>query len=233
MMAKALFSLMLTIVCYAPSYGSELIFGYPDFAPHISWDKSKKKIVGTLAPVAKEAINSLNHPTKMVLLPIMRYKKSLGSGETDIALGNAQIDGMRECCYIGKVKLETAVVSFYSHDNIEEIKPLFLRNKTIAAMKFYNYLGLRKRLSNPTLGNKFVNVSSNQQGLALLKGKRADLFLAYGTEVTGLLNTDGLKEHVQMESPVYFVVSKKTTNGRKVWKQLDATAQKFISQTKD
>ena len=220
---------MSLVVSFATQANPKLTFGYSHFPPLAYTNEVTQEMEGKSAPLVEYCLKQLGHDYAKVELPVNRYKMNLKSGDTHIALGNSKIDDMATSSYIGKTLIHNTTITVYSLQ--KEYKKLSdFREKRLGLNKFFNYMGYRDKVSAPEFNASILDYTKITQGIDLVRLKRIDGLMVYGTEVDlPDLNIDDLHQTPIIEFPVYFVVSKKTPNAEALLAKLDAAASEFLS----
>jgi polar amino acid transport system substrate-binding protein len=236
----SVFPFLLLISCLLLSFGSKgkptLTFGIGVFPRDVVVDPESGRCKGHLIDIVNKVFAESDLHLNIVCAPISRIYRMFANGEIDLTITSKTIPQLQGLVTFVSPPYRELHLSLFSHQNN---KP----DKTISAVRGYQYNGQRKRLQE--LGFEFYDLPDISSALRFFMKKRSAYLLSYRTSIIILLNKHPYKfEHHIIEKKVdtlttYFAISNKSAIFEQIKSALHLYAKKqenrhfFDGKTKD
>lgn len=211
--------------CTAEKKGDILTIGYVEFPP-FSYTNLNGQADGSLIELAKIILAKTGHQYEMVLLPSKRMMSYLSTGVVDAWISVSSHHLLSDIAIVGKQVIGQLKLNVYNLNFEKTVELVDLKNKTVILIRGYNYGGLIDYINSKDNNIKAFTTNTHHSAVNMLLAKRADYMLGYEAPVLIELKKQkipNLQSNTILELPLYFVVSKKTLNAKKLLNEFEKT----------
>ncbi len=225
MIGRALLLLFfLSFPTHAYESLTKLNFGYVEFKP-FTYTNAEGKPDGFLYKIVEDTLNKANIKFKTAsLLPSMRLKEYLKSGEIDFWVGIDSNDLYTEMTFVGSKPITNITLQIYYVGDKKQLTSIEdLNDQSLMMMRGYGYGGVTNGLLKDKV-KKYTYTRTHSTGFKMLESGRAKFLLAYERPANEYLLThsiDNLHSITVSSFPIYFMLSKQTENAEKILAQLE------------
>lgn len=223
---------LLSCKAYTAEDLAKIEVGYVEFPPMFSTN-TQGVVQGRLADVLDKVITHAGYEFSAVALPPKRLFLYLSSGTIDLWLGLVPQSILQKEVLIGRSVVAELKLHAYAKKGTPALKDMHsLRNKDIIIIRGYSYGGWIEYIMDPLNNINVIETTDHIPGLHLLKKGRADYLLDYKSPIDFVLRNNKF-ENIQAfplsRFPVRFVVSKKSSNAKKLLHDLESSYKNLIT----
>lgn len=201
-------------------------------APPFYFTDEQGRPQGFLFELMKQLTKQAGYELEAFSYPAKRMAYKLISGEADIWLGVSSIPEFEGQTLIGKTEITNVRLNIYYIGEKKSIRgKQDLSGESIIILRGYSYGSLIKFIKDPANRITYYETNSHESAFRMLKAGRADYLLDYKTPTERILQIFKIPElkSVELSSiPLKLVVSKKSSDGRKLLKELEDAYKELL-----
>jgi len=208
----------------APLQAEEVLkVGAVDFPPFYVVE-SHEKVTGLLVNLQRQVLNELGYKYKVIGYSPERLYHNLADGKVQIWLGLPNTPLYRGKVHISKTHVAETILKAYYLKGQKPIRNFKdLKGQKVITIRGFGYAGIKDRLMKE-IDIHPLEAPSHEAAFRMLKKQRAPYLLNYHRPVTDALTrepVENLESNVLQKIKVYFIVSKKLKEGKKLLKDME------------
>lgn len=194
--------------------------------------KDGKSTGGISTDIMVNILKEAKIPYRVRIYPAPRLYLNLATGKTDVFIGIKNVPSYKDKVIFSKKAVSEAALGVYTLQKKLILKKEDLIGKSVIVVRGYRYGGLLHFMKNPKNHVQLEVATTHENGLRMLKRKRAHYFLDYTNTVDiHLLDVPipNIKYTVIDRVPLFLIVSKSTPNAESIMKGLELAWQRIYS----